>query len=143
MTTDPPKATLDEIRQGVIKAECELDHLFFTRYFFKKRQGIKFIVNWHHHLIADAIQRVIDGTCPNLVINVSPGSSKTELAVINLIARGLAVNPYARFLHITSGDDLALLNSQTARDIVLSDDYQAFWPLQIADDAKPRNAGTS
>src|ERR1700723_3771750 len=97
-----PRATLEEIRLGVIKAECELDHLFFTRYFFKHRQGIKFIVNWHHHLIAEAMQRVIDGKCENLVINVSPGSSKTELAVINLIARGLAINPHSRFLHITS-----------------------------------------
>src|SRR4051794_25085261 len=117
-----PRATIEDIRRGVIKAECELDHLFFTRYFFKSRQGIKFIVNWHHHLIADAIQRVIDGKCPTLVINVSPGSSKTELAVINLIARGLAVNPYARFLHITSGDVLALLSSQAARDTVLGDE---------------------
>ncbi len=138
MTSSEPRATLEEIRRGVIKAECELDHLFFTRYFFKHRQGIKFIVNWHHYLIADAIQRVIDGKCPNLVINVPPGSSKSEMAVINLIARGLALNPNARFLHITSGDDLALLNSQTARDIILSDEYQALWPLQIADDAKAK-----
>ena len=133
-----PKAPLSDIRQAVIKAECEQDHLFFTRYFFKQRQGIKFIVNWHHHLIADAIQRVIDGTCANLVINVPPGSSKTEMAVINLIARGLAINPNARFLHISSSDDLVLLNSQTARDIILSDEYQALWPLQIADDAKAK-----
>ena len=133
-----PQATLEEIRHGVIKAECELDHLFFTRYFFKQRQSIKFIVNWHHHLIATAMQRVIDGECQNLVINVPPGSSKTEMAVINFIARGLAINPNSRFLHITSGDDLALLNSQTSRDIVLSDEYQALWPLQIADDAKAK-----
>ncbi|HZZ81641.1 MAG TPA: phage terminase large subunit [Gemmataceae bacterium] len=138
MSSEAPKATLDEVRRSVIKAECELDHLFFTRYFFKSRQGIKFIVNWHHHLIADAIQRVIDGKCQNLAINVAPGSSKTENAVINLIARGLAINPHARFLHITSGDDLALLNSQTARDIVQSDEYQALWPLEIADDAKAK-----
>jgi len=138
VTSSELRLTPEQLRLSVIKAECELDHLFFTRYFFKQRQGIKFIVNWHHHLIADAIQRVIDGTCQNLVINLSPGGSKTEVAVINLIARGLAVNPNARFLHITSGDDLALLNSQTARDIVQSDEYQALWPLQIADDAKAK-----
>jgi hypothetical protein len=133
-----PQASADDIRRDVIRAECELDHLFFTRYFFKQRQSIKFIVNWHHHLIADALQRVLDGTCQNLVINVPPDSSKTEMAVINFIARGLALNPNARFLHITSGDDLALLNSQTARDIVQSDEYQDLWPLQIADDAKAK-----
>ena len=138
MTSTEPRATEAEIRQAVIKADCEADHLFFTRYFFKQRQGIKFRVNWHHFLIADAIQRVIDGQCENLVINVAPGSSKTENAVISFIARGLALNQNARFLHITSGDDLALLNSQTARDIVQSDEYQALWPLKVADDAKAK-----
>ncbi|KVE41366.1 phage terminase large subunit, partial [Burkholderia sp. BDU5] len=113
-------------------------HLFFSRYFFKHRQAIKFRVNWHHVLIADTVQRVIDGTLKNVVINVPPGSSKTELVAINLIARGLALNPRARFLHISYSDDLALLNSETARDIVASDEYQALWPLKVADDAKSK-----
>ncbi|VVE41095.1 hypothetical protein PMO31116_04125 [Pandoraea morbifera] len=126
------------VERAVIKAKCERDHLFFSRYFFKHRQGIKFRVNWHHVLIADTVQRVIDGELKNVVINVPPGSSKTELVAINLIARGLAVNPRARFLHISYSDDLALLNSETAREIVGSDEYQALWPLAIADDAKSK-----
>src|ERR1700758_3650381 len=120
---------------ATIKAKCEKDHLFFSRYFFKHRQGIKFRINWHHALIADVVERVIAGELKNVVINVPPGSSKTELVAINLIARGLALNPRARFLHISYSDDLALLNSETAREIVRSDEYQALWPLKIADDA--------
>jgi predicted phage terminase large subunit-like protein len=120
---------------ATIRAKCENDHLFFSRYFFKHRQGIKFRVNWHHVLIADVVERVIAGELKNVVINVPPGSSKTELVAINLIARGLAKNPRARFLHISYSDDLALLNSETAREIVRSDEYQALWPLKIADDA--------
>ena len=82
---------------------------------------------------------MIDGRVPEPGHQRPAGQlSKTEMAVINFIARGLALNPNARFLHITSGDDLALLNSQTARDIVQSDEYQALWPLQIADDAKAK-----
>lgn len=128
----------EALERAIIRAECERDHLFFSRYFFKAREGIKFRVNWHHHLIADTVQRVIDGELKNVVINVSPGSSKTELVVINLIARGLALNPRARFLHISYSDDLALLNSQKAREIIASDEYQALWPLQIADDARAK-----
>ncbi|WP_186063935.1 phage terminase large subunit [Burkholderia gladioli] len=133
------KTSIDPaIERAVLKAKCERDHLFFSRYFFKHRQAIKFRVNWHHVLIADTVQRVIDGTLKNVVINVPPGSSKTELVAINLIARGLALNPRARFLHISYSDDLALLNSETARDIVKSDEYQALWPLKVADDAKSK-----
>lgn len=120
------------------KFKCEQDHLFFTRYFFKARQSSKFIVNWHHRLMSDAIQGVIDGNTKCLVINVSPGSSKTEIVVINLIARGLAINPRSRFLHLSYSDDLALLNSSTARDIITSDEYQALWPMKIADDSKSK-----
>lgn len=138
MNTDALQLTEGELERIVLKCKCETDHLFFSRVFFKDRQGVKFIVNWHHHLIAAALERVLRGETKNLLINVSPGSSKTEVAVINFIARGLALNPNARFLHLSSGDDLVLLNSQTARDIVQSDLYQSMWPMEIADDAKAK-----
>lgn len=128
----------DPYRIAVARLKCEEDHLFFSRYFFRARQGIKFIVNWHHRLIADTIDDVIAGRKKNVVITVSPGSSKTELVVINLIARGLAVNPRARFLHLSGSDTLASLNSATAREIVMSDEYQQLWPIQIAEDAKAK-----
>ena len=133
------KASTDPaVELAVAKAKCENSHLFFTRYFFKHRQGIKFIVNWHHHLISDTVQRVIDGELKNVIINVPPGSSKTEIVAINLMARGLALNPRARFLHISYSDDLALLNSGTAKEIVQSDEFQALWPLKVANDAKSK-----
>lgn len=112
--------------------------MFFTRHFFKARQGIKFRLNWHHQMMADALQGVIDGRIKNLVINVAPGSSKTEIVVINFIARGLAINPRARFLHLSGSDSLASLNSATAREIIRSDEYQQMWPLQIAEDANAK-----
>lgn len=137
MTSDVSPVS-EVYRRSLAKFKCERDHLFFTRYFFKARQGIKFIVNWHHQLIADTIDDVIQGRKQNVVINVSPGSSKTELVVINLIARGLAINPRARFLHLSGSDSLASLNSATAREIIMSDAYQALWPLKIADDASAK-----
>lgn len=130
--------TDEQYRQALAKLKCEEDHLFFSRYFFRSRQGIKFIVNWHHRLIADTIDDVIAGRKKNVVVEVSPGSSKTELVVINFIARGLAINPRARFLHLSGSDTLASLNSATAREIVLSDEFQQLWPLKIADDAKAK-----
>jgi predicted phage terminase large subunit-like protein len=127
-----------EKEKRCMKLHCQGDHLAFIRYFFKARNATKFRVNWHHHIIADALQDVIDGKRQNVVFNVSPGSSKTEEAIINFIARGLAINPRARFLHLSYSDDLALLNSQTARDLIQSDEYQAFWPMKVADDTKAK-----
>ena len=129
---------IEKLEKGFVQMKCEQDHLFFCRYFFKQRNGEKFLVNWHHHYVCEALQKVIDGEIENLVINVPPGSSKTEIAVINFMARGLVLNRRARFLHLSSGADLVMLNSQTARDIVLSDEFQEMWPMQIADDAKSK-----
>ena len=127
-----------DIERMVAKAKCEMSHLFFTRYFFKHRHAHKFIVNWHHHVFEDAIQGVIDGRIKNLIVEVPPGSTKTEIFVVNLIARGLAINPWSRFLHLSGSDQLATLNSATARDLVSSEEYQSLWPRQIADDSKAK-----
>lgn len=89
-------------------------------------------------VIADVVDDVLSGRRQNVVITVAPGSSKTELVVINFIARGLALNPRARFLHLTGSDNLASLNSATAREIIMSDEYQELWPIKIADDAKAK-----
>lgn len=136
MSDETPEVSDLQIKAAVAKIRCEESHLFFTRFFFKARNEIKFRVNWHHEMICEAVDSILDGTIKNLVINVAPGSSKTELVVINLIARGLAKNPRARFLHLSGSDTLASLNSSTARDIVVSDEFQRFWPMKIADDSK-------
>ncbi len=120
------------------KIRCEDDHLYFTRYFFKQRQNLKFRVNWHHQYIATIIDDIIHGRRKNVIINVAPGSSKTEIVVVNLIARGLALNPRARFLHLSYSDDLASLNSSTARAVVTSDEFQNLWPMKISDDSSSK-----
>lgn len=117
---------------------CEQSHLFFTRYFFRVRQSIKFRVNWHHHYIADTIEGVMDGSIENVVINVSPGSSKTEMVCVNFIARGLAVNPRARFLYLSYADDLVLFNSGQAQEIIQSEEYQGLWTMESATDVKAK-----
>jgi len=127
-----------DLKLAIIREKCETSHLFFTRYFFKARNGFKFKVNWHHHVFARAVERVMNGTTKNLLINVPPGSSKTEEVVINFMARGVALNKYARFLHLSYSDTLASLNSQTARDIVQSDEFQELWPVEVSNDDKAK-----
>lgn len=117
------------------RIECEEDASYFARYFFKQRMGSKMLIAPHHRVIFKALDRVISGEITRLIINISPGYSKTELATINTIARGLALNPRARFLHLSYSHNLALLNSSTARGIVKSQAYQAMWPTVLKDDA--------
>ena len=126
------KQALIDIR----REQAERGLLYFTRRFFKARTGQEFIVNAHHERIAEALEAVYHGQITNLIINVSPGSSKTELVSINFPAWCLAKNDMCRFLHLSYSDRLAELNSQTCRDLIRSDEFQAFWPLQIAPDSQ-------
>jgi len=117
---------------------CEDSLLFFTRLNFKVRQGNSFRLNWHHHYLADELEKVWSGETKNLIVNVAPGGTKTELVVINFMAWALAKNHWCRFLHLSYSDDLALLNSQVTRDIVCLEEFQALWPLAIAEDSKAK-----
>lgn len=112
----------------IAKYKCLTGTLFFTRYFFKKRFNRKFVVGKHHDIISNALDKVISGEIKNLIINIAPRYGKTELAVKNFIARGLSVNPSARFIHLSYSDDLALDNSDEVRELVKSAEYQEMFP---------------
>ncbi|WP_339352184.1 phage terminase large subunit [Acinetobacter beijerinckii] len=125
------RANIDPVKAKAKRIKCEDEHLFFTRAFFLPRMGFKFSVNWHHEYIADKIDQVISGNVKNLVINVPPGSGKTEL-LTNLIARGLARNARSRFLYLSFSQSLVEDVSATARNIVKSVDFQSLWPVKIS-----------
>ena len=127
--------TTVEQRNYARKIECEEDGLYFSRYFFKQRTGGKMIVAPHHKVIQDALDRVVSGEIKRLIINVPPGYTKTELATINMMARGLSLNKRARFMHLSYSHNLALLNSSTTRGMIKSKLYQAMWPMELRDDA--------
>lgn len=125
---------MDYKEQQLLKHVCLNSHLAFTRYFFKHREGAKFIVNPHHVVMAKTLDRVFTGEIKRLIINVPPGYTKTEMAVIAFIARGLAINPQAKFIHTSYSDPLALDNSMVIRDVITSEEYQTKWPMRLRKD---------
>jgi len=126
------------------KVECEEDGLYFNRFFFKQRFGTKMIIGRHHRVIQAALDRTMlpphdPNFIPRLIINVPPGYTKTEQASIAYMARGLAINSQARFLHLSYSQKLVLLNSSTAREIVKTEAFQQMWPIDIKNDTDSKN----
>lgn len=119
----------------MLKYMFEADGMLFMRYFFKLRESNKMIVNWHHYVIEFVLQAVIDGLINRLIINVSPGYTKTEQAVLNFICRGLALNSRAKFIHTSYSGDLANENSSKIRDTIRSPEFQELWPMKIRVDS--------
>lgn len=106
--------------------------LNFTRHFFKARFNQKFIPARHHQLISDFLNRILNGEIKKAMINLPPRYSKTELAVKHFIAMGLAANPSARFIHLSSSDELVLDNSSDIQDILRLPEYQRLFAARLA-----------
>lgn len=129
-------AETDESRRiAALREELSGSFLKFSAHFFEWRTGTKMIIAPHHRIIGETIERVISGEIARLIINIPPGYTKTELAVISLVAYGLALNPAAKFMHLSYSDNLALTNSATARSVVKSQEFQRMWPMALNDDA--------
>lgn len=114
----------------ILKTWCLSGVLKFTRYFFKQRNKRKFVVGDHHKQISDALDKVLAGEIKKLIINIAPRYGKTELAVKNFIAMGLALNPKAKFIHLSYSDDLARDNSSDVQAIMREPEYQKLFDAQ-------------
>lgn len=127
---------VNELR--MLRHMLEQDGMQFMRYFFKLREGTTMLRSWHHYVIEYVLQMVIDGKINRLIINIAPGYTKTEIAVLNFIARGLALNPRAKFIHSSYSADLAKENSSKIRETVISKPFQDLWPMAVRTDTKAK-----
>ena len=128
-------------RQELIAAriECDKDLLFFTRFFYKLLRGTKFIVNDHHEVIRDELHRIEHYQLELLNINIPPRFSKTELAAVNFIARGIGMNPTGNYLYITASDELRSQTSVSIRDIVNHPYFKIMYNVDLKKDQNGKN----
>lgn len=118
----------------IMRHMFEISHFRFTRFFLRYLEGVKFIKGRHHKILADTINKIFTGDIKRLLITIPPGMTKTVMAVISVVTRGLALNPRARFIHVSSGEELVNENSDFCKEIIESEHYQAMWPTEIRSD---------
>jgi len=126
------------------KLECEADGVYFNRLFMKQRMNFKMQLGPHHYIMQKALDRTMlppdhPDHINRLIINVPPGYTKTEMAVIHYMARGLAIDARSRFLHLSYSHALALQNSAAARTTLKSQAYQLMWPILTRDDTDSKS----
>ena len=133
MTTDPA-------RELAIRIEAQEDLYFFSRYMFKERRKYKWLHNWHHRVVCDALMRVFRGETKRLIINIPPRYSKTELAVINFMAWCFGKVPDSEFIHVSYSATLAANNAFQTRNLVQETAYKRVFPdFQLRDDSKAKD----
>lgn len=128
--------------KGFTPAECAVvrevllrDHFEFSKFFYRATNNAPMKIGRHHLLMSTAIDQVVSGQIKNLIISVPPRYTKTILAVVMLVARGMAINPRSKFMHLSFGQDLVLKNSADAKDVIMSPEYQAMWPMALRSDS--------
>lgn len=116
------------------------DLYFFSRYMFYIRKGYVWQQSPHHKIICDKLMQVFRGEIKNLIINLPPRYSKTELAVVNFISWAFGQYPDCEFIHSSYSSALATNNSSQIRDMVLHDENKAIFPnLHLKDDSKAKD----
>lgn len=115
----------------ILKTWTLLSTLNYTKYFFKVQHKTKFITALHHEMISDALDKVFSGEITKLMINLSPRYGKTEIAVKKFISMGLAMNPSAKFIHLSGSDELALDNSRDIQNTLLLPEYQQLYEARL------------
>lgn len=126
-------------KADIIRAKILTDTLFATRYFFRMHENRQFIVGDHHKLIAEKLDKVFAGEIKRLLISLPPRYSKTEMVVKTTIAKGLAINPASKYIHLSYSANLALDNSERVKDLVNEDWFKGLFPwVEIKRDSKAK-----
>lgn len=106
--------------------------LRFTQGMFAYINKTPYIVGEHHYKICKALDEVVMGKTRKLIINIAPRYGKTLLVSQMFIAYGLALNPRAKFLHLSYSGSLVQDNSIAIKDIVTSEYFNAVFGVEIS-----------
>lgn len=102
------------------------------RIWFNLLQGQKFLGNWHLSYICRYLEDVISGNEQNVIFNVAPGSSKTEIFSIHMPVYAMLKSKKVRNLNLSFSDSLVQQNSIRVREIIGSPEWQELWPCKMA-----------
>jgi predicted phage terminase large subunit-like protein len=112
--------------------DCKSDFLKFVL-----RMWPGFINGAHHKRMARAFERVADGTCKRLIINMPPRHTKSEFASYLLPAWFLGKFPSKKVIQTSHTAELAVGFGRKVRNLVDSEAYNAVFPeLGLQTDSK-------
>ena len=130
-----------------VKVASEASFETFMRIFFQLIQGQKFKKNWHHTYECKLAEAVYERKIRRGIINVAPGSTKTEIWSIHWICwcilksiskhkvddQGNVIHPgvSTRWLPLSYSDDLVTENAKRVKEILDSEEFQTLWPVKV------------
>ena len=126
------------LREQIIKKECEDSFEFFVKYAFKSMKGSPFILQDFHHEIIQTLEKVYRGEIDRLIINMPPRHGKSELVKL-FISWIMAKNPSAKNIILSYSEDLATEISAHARDYLMQEPINDLFGTELLADSKSKS----
>jgi len=137
---------LSQADKLAIKATSEQSFEAFLRIFFQLLQGQKFKKNWHHTFSCRLAEDVYYGKIKRGIVNVAPGSTKTEIWSIHWICWCIIKcisdkdsSRSTRWFPMSYSDDLVKENATRVKEIIDSEEFQTLWPLELSTTTKSKS----
>jgi len=127
------------LEASLIKLEKLKDRELCQEKFIKfvERVWPTFISGAHHKRMAEAFERVANGTCKRLIINMPPRHTKSEFASYLLPAWFLGKFPHKKVIQTSHTAELAVGFGRKVRNLVDSEVYNNIFPnLALQADSK-------
>ena len=121
------------LEASLIKLEKLKDRELCQEKFIKfvERVWPTFISGAHHKRMADAFERVANGTCKRLIINMPPRHTKSEFASYLLPAWFLGKFPHKKVIQASNTGELAVGFGRKVRNLVDSEVYNEIFPSLV------------
>lgn len=123
-----------EIRE-VARNSARKDFFTFYRLVFQQLapEVTRFATSPHYRALAAALQRVVSGETPRLLIAIPPRHGKSIFASVALPAWILGINPTSKIICGSYGDQLAKDFAFRTRELMRSEDYRAIFTNTLLD----------
>lgn len=128
-----------EVERNKIFALMEMDRVERCRdsfLFFVKQMWPIFISGRHHQIMADAFERVADGSLKRLIINMPPRHTKSEFASFLLPSWFLGRFPQKKIIQTAHTAELAVGFGRKVRNLVQSEQYSKVFSTKLSSDSK-------
>jgi len=110
---------------------CQSSFLFFVRQMWPG-----FVSGKHHHIMANAFERVAEGKLKRLIINMPPRHTKSEFASYLLPSWFLGRFPEKKIIQTAHTAELAVGFGRKVRNLVQSEQYQKVFETKLSSDSK-------
>jgi predicted phage terminase large subunit-like protein len=128
-------ALIAEARRAKAKEAAQNDFMAYVNYVWPS-----FINGRHHEKMARAFERVVQGQCKRLIINMPPRHTKSEFASYLLPSWFLGKFPGKKVIQTSHTAELAVGFGRKVRNLVDSDRYKDLFP-DVALQADSKAAG--